>query len=220
MPNKVIAVDGPAASGKSTVARKLAARLGYMYVDSGALYRGIAWKVLEMGRDPSKPADVLEALGNMKVEFFVAEAAVRARIDGFEPRAEIRTERVSSSVSAVAAMPEVRLVVTKWLQEMTRFGNLVMEGRDIGTVVFPMAAAKFYLDASPEERARRRHAELNPVGESADVHGVLSSLQRRDQKDSDRKTAPLCIAADAQVIDTTGLTIDAVVAEVESRIKS
>jgi cytidylate kinase len=217
MPNRVIAVDGPAASGKSTVARRLAAQLGYRYVDSGALYRGIAWKVLEQGRDTSSPADVLSVLRTMAVEFFVADEAVRYRIDGYEPRTEIRSEQVSGAVSAVAAMPEVRETVTQWLRDMIRFGNLVMEGRDIGTVVFPAADAKFYLDASPEERARRRHAELHPSGETPGVDRVMSSLQTRDRKDSGRKTAPLRIAEDARVVDTTGLTIDQVVAEIAGR---
>jgi cytidylate kinase len=218
MPNKVIAVDGPAASGKSTVARKLAAQLGYRYVDSGALYRGIAWKALELGRNASVPSEVLEALATMKVDFFEAEGAVRYRIDGYEPRSEIRTERVSGAVSSVAAIPEVRTYVTGQLRAMTRFGSLVMEGRDIGTVVFPQADRKFYLDASPEERARRRHAELNPTSEAADVSGVMSSLQSRDRKDSGRTTAPLRLADDAVVVDTTGLTIDQVVAEIAKRL--
>lgn len=218
MPNKVIAVDGPAASGKSTVARKLAAQLGYRYVDSGALYRGIAWKALELGRNASVPSEVLEALATMKVDFFEAEGAVRYRIDGYEPRSEIRTERVSGAVSSVAAIPEVRTYVTGQLRAMTRFGSLVMEGRDIGTVVFPQADRKFYLDASPVERARRRHAELNPTSEAADVSGVMSSLQSRDRKDSGRTTAPLRLADDAVVVDTTGLTIDQVVAEIAKRL--
>lgn len=217
MPNRVIAVDGPAASGKSTVARKLAAQLHYRYVDSGALYRGLAWKTLALGRNTASPEEVLDTLGTMNVEFFEADGAVRYRIDGYEPRAEIRSESVSSAVSSVAAMPGVRTAVTQWLRDMVRFGNLVMEGRDIGTVVFPAADRKFYLDASPEERARRRHAELTPTGDAADVNRVMSSLQSRDRKDSGRATAPLCIAVDAQVIDTTGLTIDQVVAEIAKR---
>lgn len=218
MPSKVIAVDGPAASGKSTVARRLADQMGYRYVDSGALYRGIAWKVIEQGRNTSVASDVLDVLGRMRVDFFVEGGAVRYRIDGYEPRAEIREERVNTTVSAVAAMPEVRATVTGWLRDMTRFGDLVMEGRDIGTVVFPKADAKFYLDASPEERARRRHAELSPAGREQDVSRTMSSLQTRDQKDSRRTTAPLRIADDARVIDTTGLTIDQVVVAVSRQL--
>ena len=188
MPNKVIAIDGPSASGKSTVAKKVAAGLGYQYVDSGALYRGIAWKAAEVGCDPAKPGEIVAALDRMDVKFFVEAGAVRYRIDGYEPRAEIRTERVSGLVSLAAAIPEVRARVTQWLRDMAGLGNLVMEGRDIGTVVFPGAQAKFYLDASPE-----------------------------DQRDSGRKTAPLKLADDAQVVDTTGLSIDQVVEVILSR---
>ena len=218
MPNRVIAIDGPSASGKSTVARKVAAGLGYQYVDSGALYRGIAWKAVEWGCDTTKPEDVIAAMGRMNVDFFVEAGAVRYRIDGFEPRSEIRTERVSEQVSWVAAVPEVRAQVTQWLMKMVELGDLVMEGRDIGTVVFPRADAKFYLDASPEERARRRHEELKPAGETADVSRVMNSLKTRDQRDSGRKTAPLKLADDAQVIDTTGLNIDQVVAVILQRL--
>ena len=217
MPNKVIAIDGPSASGKSTVAKKVAAGLGYQYVDSGALYRGIAWKAAEVGCDPAKPGEIVAALDRMDVKFFVEAGAVRYRIDGYEPRAEIRTERVSGLVSLAAAIPEVRARVTQWLRDMAGLGNLVMEGRDIGTVVFPGAQAKFYLDASPEERARRRHAELMPAGETADVNRVMDSLKSRDQRDSGRKTAPLKLADDAQVVDTTGLSIDQVVEVILSR---
>ena len=157
-------------------------------------------------------------MGRMNVDFFVEAGAVRYRIDGFEPRSEIRTERVSEQVSWVAAVPEVRAQVTQWLRKMVELGDLVMEGRDIGTVVFPRADAKFYLDASPEERARRRHEELKPAGETADVSRVMNSLKTRDQRDSGRKTAPLKLADDAQVIDTTGLNIDQVVAVILQRL--
>ena len=218
MPNKVIAIDGPSASGKSTVARKVGARLGYKYVDSGALYRGLAWKAVELGCNISDAEDVIVAMKRMVVEFFVENEAIRYRINGYEPREEIRAEKVNESVSVVAAIPEVRAQVTQWLQEMIRFGNLVMEGRDIGTVVFPNATAKFYLDASPEERARRRHAELKPEGAPSDVGRVMVSLTNRDQRDSGRKTAPLKLADDAQVVDTTGLTIDQVVNEIVRRL--
>lgn len=216
----VIAIDGPSASGKSTVARKVAERLDRVYVDSGALYRSIAWKAMVMGVDTGNPAAVVAALGAMKVECVVVARAVRYRVDGFEPAAEIRTEQVSGHVSAVAAVPEVRAAVTEWLRGMTKFGPLVMEGRDIGTVVFPDARAKFYLDASPEERARRRSAELAAPGGGADVSKVLHSLADRDRRDRGRKTAPLAVARDAQVIDTTGLGIDQVVEAILRRLES
>ncbi len=214
----VIAIDGPSASGKSTVARKVAARLGRIYVDSGALYRSIAWKAMTAGCDTGRAEAVVVALGMMKVECDVVGNAVRYRVDGYEPAVEIRTEQVSGHVSLVAVVPEVRSAVTDWLRGMTRFGALVMEGRDIGTVVFPDARAKFYLDASPEERARRRSAELVVPGGSADVSTVKHSLEDRDRRDRGRKTAPLKVADDAQVIDTTGLGIDDVVEEIVKRV--
>ena len=220
MPNEVIAIDGPSASGKSTVARKVAAGMGCLYVDSGALYRGIAWKAGVSGVDLTVGESVVAALDLMAVAFFVEEGAVRYRIDGYEPRVEIRTERVSEQVSIVAAIPGVRARVTGWLREMASLGNLVMEGRDIGTVVFPDARAKFYLDANPEERARRRHAELKPVEGSKDMGSVMTSLKNRDQRDSGRQTAPLKLAQDAQVIDTTGLTIDQVAEVIRARLRT
>jgi len=219
MSSRVIAIDGPSASGKSTVARKVAAALGFRYVDSGALYRGIAWQAVEWGCDTGKPEVVVAAMGRMEVKFFEEAGAVRYRIGGYEPRAEIRSEHVSAHVSLVAAIPEVRTQVTAWLRDMASFGNLVMEGRDIGTVVFPEAESKFYLDASPEERARRRHAELTPAGETSDVGKVMASLTDRDRRDSGRQTAPLKLAPDAQVVDTTGLSIDGVVDVILARLR-
>lgn len=207
MPSDVIAIDGPSASGKSTVARRLAARLGRLYVDSGALYRGVTWRTIEDGHDATRPADVVATLRSMPIEFFVEGGAVRFRIGGIEPVAQIRGERVNECVSHVAAVPEVREQVTSWLRQMVAQGPLVMEGRDIGTVVFPDARLKFYLDASPEERARRRHAELS----GSNVEAVKVSLQTRDSRDSGRQTAPLRVAGDARSVDTTGLSIDDVV---------
>jgi cytidylate kinase len=207
MSSDIIAIDGPSASGKSTVARRVAARLGRLYVDSGALYRGITWRVLEEGRDPAQAEQVLDSLRSMPIEFFVAEGAVRFLIGGYEPVAEIRSERVNERVSLVAAVCEVRAQATTWLRTMAAQGPLVMEGRDIGTVVFPDARFKFYLDASPAERARRRHAEQ----EGTDVGRVMASLQTRDRRDSGRQTAPLRVAGDACTVDTTGLSIDEVV---------
>jgi cytidylate kinase len=216
MSSDVIAIDGPSASGKSTVARQVAARLGRLYVDSGALYRGITWRVLEEGHDPARPEQVLATLKSIPIEFFVADRAVRFRIGGHEPVAEIRSEQVNERVSLVAAMHEVRTQVTRWLQAMAAQGPLVMEGRDIGTVVFPGARFKFYLDASPEERARRRHAET----EGGDVGRVMASLQTRDQRDSGRQTAPLRLAPDARTLDTTGLSIDDVVARIVTMVNA
>jgi CMP/dCMP kinase len=216
--NRIIAIDGPSASGKSTVARRLASRLGCTYVDSGAVYRGITWKVLEDQCDPARTEEVGACLGRMSMEFFVTEGAVRFRIDGVEPGPALRSEAISGRVSEVAAMPAVRAAATGWLRTMICFGDLVMEGRDIGTVVFPDADFKFYLDASPAERARRRSAELRADTEG--VPAVLAALQRRDGIDSGRTTAPLRIAEGAVVLDTTGLSIDEVVGRIVGAIEA
>ena len=153
----VIAIDGPSASGKSTVARQAAHALGFNYVDSGALYRGLTWKCLRENVDIDHPADVVELVRRVELEFFVEEGAVRFTLDGEDPGAQVRSMAVQERVSDVAALPEVRAMVVQHLRDTTRFGSLVMEGRDIGTVVFPDTPFKFYLDANPEERARRRH---------------------------------------------------------------
>ena len=206
--NQVIAIDGPAASGKSTVSRRVAARLGFLYVDSGALYRGMTWAALREGADCMDQAAVLRVVETCPIEFFVEDGAVRFAIDGIEPGDELRTDAINEHVSPVAANPGVRVKVVAWLRDMLRFGHLVVEGRDIGTKVFPDARVKFYLDADPEERARRRHGE---TAGGASVAQVGASLKRRDRIDSGRKVDPLKTAEDACVIDSTDLSIDDVV---------
>jgi cytidylate kinase len=215
----VVAIDGPAASGKSTVARRVAKALGRVYIDSGALYRGVTWIALRRGVATDDQAAVVLLAGGLKPYFRVVEGAVRFTLDGEDPGEGIRTQVVNDNVSCVAALPEVRGLVTGWLRGMTQFGDLVMEGRDIGTIVFPDARWKFYLDASPEERARRRVAE-SPEREPVDANTVSQSLKRRDAVDSGRKTAPLKKASDAHVLDTTGLTIDRVVAAVLDTVRA
>ena len=210
--DKVIAIDGPAASGKSTVAKLVAAETNGIYVDSGALYRAITWKALQEGIDTTDFAANAKLAQSITPEFYVKDNAVRFRIDGIELNTELRTPEINSNVSYIAATPEARVVVVAWLRDMTKFGNLVMEGRDIGTAVFPNAEKKFYLDASPEERARRRHKEQSESGLKQSVTEVGSSLQKRDKIDSTRKKDPLKIADDAIVIDSTGKSIDEVVA--------
>lgn len=213
----VIAIDGPAASGKSTVARRVAEATGALYVDSGALYRAVAWTVLEAGVDPQDADAVAAMVPAIQMRFFVAGPAVGFAIDGQEPGAALRTERVNQAVSPVAANPVVRAHVTGWLRDMTALGGLVMEGRDIGTVVFPTAPFKFYLDASPEVRAQRRHAEM--TAEALTVDAVGASLSRRDQIDSRRATAPLATAPDAIVVDSSGMGVDEVVACVLAAVR-
>ena len=211
MQRRIIAIDGPSASGKSTVARRVAEALRRIYVDSGAVYRGITWKVLREKGDPANAPEVIRLLHLMRIEFRVDSGAVRMCIDGEDPGDEIRSPEVHERVSDTAAIPEVRREVSRHLREMTRFGDLVMEGRDIGSVVFPDADFKFYLDASAEERARRRHREFAGGRASVGVGDVMNSLSRRDAKDSGRTTAPLTVAPGATVLDTTKMGIDQVV---------
>lgn len=215
---RIIAIDGPAASGKSTVAREVAKRLDCIYVDSGSLYRGVTWKMLQEGVNTKNPLLVLKALLKSKWTFEVRDRAVVFSIDGREPGEALRDKEVREAVSDVAAIPGVRVFVVSHLRKLQRLGPLAMEGRDIGSVVFPKTPYKFYLDADPEERARRRHAELLAKGETEKAQEVLESLQRRDQKDSSRKTAPLKIADGAYVIDTSAYDVEGVVRVLMDRI--
>ena len=207
----IVAVDGPSASGKSTVSRRTAQAVGFTYVDSGALYRGVTWKCVKDGIDVRDAQAVTNLLIRMNMELVLRDNAVGYLIDGEDPGQEIRSEPVRERVADIAAQQAVRVYIVEKLRLMTKFGNLVMEGRDIGTVVFPDTPFKYYLDADPEERARRRAAEIKQQEGTHDVSAVLSSLRRRDQKDSSRATAPLQIALGAKIINSTGMTVEQVV---------
>ncbi len=219
MSNRVIAIDGPSASGKSTVAKKVAAALGSLYVDSGALYRGITWKAVRDAVDTGDPDRLAALLKDFPIAFFTAEGAVRFKIDGIEPGLELRTEEINSHVSKVAATPAVRMQVNAWLRDMVRLGSLVVEGRDIGTAVFPDAAFKFYLNASQEERARRRHAEITERKNGVTKKEIGESLRRRDAIDSTRKMDPLKAAPGAIVRDSTSMQADEVAGIVLGKVK-
>lgn len=212
--NRVIAIDGPSASGKSTVSKRVAAKLGDLYVDSGAVYRGVTWCALQRNvwGDAAACVRILPELG---FEMFVKDGAVKWRMDGRELGPELRTDIINEKVSRIAATPEIRVQVVAWLRDMLRFGNLVMEGRDIGSAVFPDAAHKFYIDADPAERARRRSAEVA----GADMGKVGDSLKRRDEIDSKRAKDPLKVAPGAVVLDTTGMSIAQVVEAIVERVR-
>lgn len=215
----IVAVDGPSASGKSTVSRRAAQALGFVYVDSGAVYRGVTWKCVKEGIDVKDAQAVTNLLIRMNMELVLRDGAVGYLIDGEDPGQEIRAEPVRERVADIAAQQSVRVYIVEKLRRMTKFGSLVMEGRDIGTVVFPDTPYKYYLDADPEERARRRAAEIRQTEGAGDVTEVLSSLRRRDQKDSSRATAPLQIALGARIINSTGMSIDQVVDTIVSDLK-
>jgi CMP/dCMP kinase len=215
----IVAVDGPSASGKSTVSRRAAQALGFVYVDSGAVYRGVTWKCVKEGIDVKDAQAVTNLLIRMNMELVLKNNAVDYLIDGEDPGQEIRAEPVRERVADIAAQQSVRVYIVEKLRLMTKFGSLVMEGRDIGTVVFPDTPYKYYLDADPEERARRRAAEIKVQEGTEDVGAVLNSLRRRDQKDSSRATAPLQIALGAKIINSTGMTIEQVVDTIVSDLK-
>jgi cytidylate kinase len=204
----VVAVDGPAASGKSTVSRSAAKMLGFNYVDTGAMYRSITWKALEEGIDIEDTIAVIAMMHRIKISFELVDKEVRMLIDGVYPGNAMRKPHVTEKVSAVAAIPEVRQVLVQHQRLLTRFGSLVMEGRDIGTVVFPDTPYKFYLEAKPEIRALRRKRDLEAMKIPATQEGVAESIQRRDRKDSGRSVSPLQIALGATVVENSKLTVD------------
>ena len=195
MSNIVIAIDGTSASGKSTNAKLVAGALGYVYVDTGAMYRTLAWHCLQKRIDVHDAKAVVAACRKWKTSLVCVDARVRLLVDGYFPEKEIRTPETAAAVAHVAAIPQVRKWMVKRQQKCVQFGNLVMEGRDIGTNVFPETDFKFYLDAKLEERSRRREAD-----------GVQENLAARDQRDSQRATAPLMIALGAKVINNSSLT--------------
>ena len=191
----VIAIDGTSASGKSTNAKLVAKALGYVYVDTGAMYRTLAWHCLKSKIDVYDAKAVAEACRKWKTKLECADEKVRLLVDGYFPEKEIRTPETAAAVAHVAAIPKVREWMVKRQRECLQFGNLVMEGRDIGTNVFPETDFKFYLDAQLEERSRRRAAD-----------GVEENLAARDQRDSQRASAPLMIALGAKVINNSHMT--------------
>jgi cytidylate kinase len=193
----VIAIDGTSASGKSTNAKLIAKALGFVYVDTGAMYRTLSWYCLKHGIDVNDEKAVAAACRKWKTTLECVNNHVRLVADGYYPEKEIRTAEVSAAVPHVAAVAKVRVWMKKTQRDCLQFGNLVMEGRDIGTNIFPESDYKYYLDAHLEERSRRRAAE-----------GVSENLAARDQRDSQRAAAPLMIALGAKVINNSGMTAE------------
>jgi len=209
----IIAIDGPSGAGKGTVARAVAAELGYRHVDSGAMYRAVGWKALHEGIALDDEAAVAKV-----AETPIEISPSRVTIGGRDVTREIRTPEIDRAAASVARVPRVRTVLVARLREMGGGGEIVMEGRDIGTVVFPDADVKVYLDAAPEERARRRATDPAHSGGPVAVADVGTLLAERDRSDSTRAASPLYAAPDAVLVDTTGKSVDAVVREVMSVI--
>ncbi len=204
-----VALDGPAGAGKSSVAKAAAAALGFVYVDTGALYRTIGLYLLEQGVAADDPAAVEAALPKIKIDMAYGEEGQKMFLCGREVTGSIRTPEVSMAASACSAIPAVRAFLLELQRELARQNNVIMDGRDIGTVVLPEAQLKVFLTASPEERARRRAAQLEESGQKADYDKILAEIVKRDYQDSHRAAAPLKQAEDALLLDTTDLSFEA-----------
>jgi len=208
----IIAIDGPAGAGKSTVAKILAKRLGFLYVDTGAMYRALTLKALENGADITDVSKISELAGKIKIDLRNnTDGSLSVFLDDKNVSLEIREPRVSKFVSDVAKIKEVRQVMVCLQREFGKRRNCILDGRDIGTVVFPFAEKKFYIDASSNERTNRRYKELKEMGQDIVVEDVEKDLANRDNIDSTRKVGPLKQAEDAIYIDTTNLSIEQVV---------
>lgn len=214
-----IAIDGPAGAGKSTIAKQLAKDLGYIYVDTGALYRAVGYYMDKQGVDLGAEDQVVPRLGELTAELKYIDGEQRVLVNGEDVTQKIRTPKMSMAASKVSALPAVRDFLFELQRKIARENDVIMDGRDIGTVVLPDAQVKIYLTASPQERARRRHAELLQKGEKASFEEVLADIVERDYNDSHRAVAPLRQAQDAILMDTTHLDLEKSVERIHQLIK-
>ena len=214
-----VAIDGPSGAGKSTVSRLAAARLRFLYADTGALYRAIGFTVLQKGLDPALESDVAPLLPSLTLELRFLESGQRVLINGADVTENIRTPQVSMAASAVSALPPVRAFLLDLQRNLSQNHSVIMDGRDIGTVVLPNAEVKVFLTAAPEERARRRFEELAAKGKTVTYEDVRREMVERDKNDSERAIAPLKPAPDAVLLDTTGLTCEETVERLVELIK-
>jgi cytidylate kinase len=214
----IVSIDGPAASGKSTAGKRLAAELDYLYIDSGALYRAVGLKAMSEG----VPLDDGPALARMmtrtRIQPVRTAGGMRILLDGADVTEEIRGERMGKAASTVSARPEVRKALLQLQRDLGREGGVVMDGRDIGTVIFPGAEAKFYLDATAEERGRRRYLEMRAAGRKVSLEKVIEDIATRDRQDRNREHSPLRRAPGAFYLDTTGMDPDEVIQAMRKEI--
>ncbi len=224
MGRPVVCIDGPAASGKTTVAKALAERLGFFYLDTGVLYRALTWAALERGLPPSDEQALARLAAEVRVDVRPAPPGDARQtivtVDGEDVSLAIRSREVDANVSEVSAHPAVRAALVEMQRSFARRGGVVLAGRDMGTVIWPQAEAKVYLDATVEERARRRVKQALEQGVHLDFGWVLSDLVRRDEYDSGRAVAPLRPADDALVLDSTHLTVDQVVDAIANLVQT
>ena len=215
-----VAIDGPAGAGKSTIARAAAAQLGFIYVDTGALYRSIGLFAVQKKIDFAQKNDIIALLGQIDVELTFVDGEQRVLLCGEDVSDEIRSPEVSMAASVVSAIPEVRSFLFDLQKDMAKHNNVVMDGRDIGTVVLPKAQVKIFLTASPEVRAKRRCLELEQKGERVSYEDVLADIRQRDYNDTHREIAPLKQAEDAVLVDTSELTLEESVQTLTGLIRS
>ena len=203
-----VAIDGPAGAGKSTIARAAAAQLGFVYVDTGALYRTIGLAVCRRGIDGTDVPGILATLPEIQVGLTYQDGAQHVLLDGEDVSDAIRTPQISTYASQVSSVPEVRAYLLDLQRDLARRQSVIMDGRDIGTVILPNAKVKIFLTASPEKRAARRCAELREKGQDVTVEGILADMERRDALDASRAVAPLKQAEDAVLLNTSKMTLD------------
>ncbi len=208
MKRLIIAIDGPAASGKSTTAKLVASRLGYLHVDTGAMYRAMTLKVIEAGIDLDDVRAIAALARSTRIRLISKDGGFRVELDGVDVSEKIRTPNVTKATSAVSMVPEVRQLMVQEQREMGKQGAIVLEGRDIGSIVFPEADIKIFMQAHPRERAMRRSKELAAKGIATTIDELEREITERDHKDTHRSISPLTKAGDAIVLDTTDLTIE------------
>jgi len=206
----IIAIDGPAGSGKSTVARMLAKRLGFRYLDTGAMYRALTWKTMQMGVNLEDENALCHLMDETTIEFKGKDENLNIFVDGNNVTKEIRLPAITNNIHYISNKPGVRQRMVKLQQKIAAEGNTVAEGRDMGTVVFPNAERKFFLDADIEERAKRRYAEFKPSQKEVFYDDVIKDMETRDRRDTTRNNSPLIKGSDAIYINTTKLTIEEV----------
>jgi len=216
----IIAIDGPSGAGKSTLAKRLAKDLGFIYLDTGAMYRALALKVLRQAVDLADDSRLGRLVDGTEIDLRHRAGNLEVVLDGEDVSGQIRTPAVSQMASKVSALKKVRDRMLVLQRAMSRRGSVVAEGRDIGTVIFPQAEVKIFLDASPEERARRRYQELKAAGRQVELQETLREIEERDKRDSERDIAPLCQAEDALLVDSSSVDAEHVAALVLNQIKN
>ena len=214
----IIAIDGPAGSGKSTVAKFIAKRLNYRYIDTGSMYRAVAWSAEKKDIDLSDENAVGQWVTQLKIEFVADPAGQQVKVNGENATGLLKNEVVGRGAAKVAAQKRVREILVAKQQEIGESGNVVMDGRDIGTQVFPNAELKFFMDADAEERGKRRYLELKEKNLDVDLENIIAEIKKRDHEDRTRAISPLCPAEDAIKIDTTKFAIEEVIDKVMEQI--